>query len=78
MRRAILRGAQLAADRQIELAMFQAYYTGRIATFTEKLEPLGKYLETLKPAKPRRRQSSEEMLAAMRAIKASTSINGKR
>ncbi len=55
-------------ERALELAMFTAYYTGRISTFTDKLEPLSKYLDTLKPQRPRQRQTTNDMLSAMRAI----------
>ena len=70
-RGAIMNGARLAAERQIELAMFAAYEAARLSTFTDKLDPLGKYLDQLKPPKPRRRQTPAEMIAALRAITAS-------
>ncbi len=61
----------MAADRQIELAMFTAWQSARLSTFTDKLEPLNKYLEKLKPQPPKRRQTASEMIDALRAIKAS-------
>ncbi len=65
-----MKGAKAATDRKIEVAMFVAWQTARLSTFTDKLEPLGKYLDALKPQQPRRRQSPAEMIAALRAIKA--------
>lgn len=66
-----MKGAKVAADRQIELAMFSAWQTARLSTFTDKLEPMNKYLEKLKPQPPKRRQTQDEMIEALRAITAS-------
>jgi hypothetical protein len=68
-----MKGARAAADRQIEVAMFTAWQIARLTVYhgDKPLEPLGKYLEKLKPQPPRRRQSPAEMIAALRAIKSS-------
>lgn len=50
--------------------MFTAWQVA-ILERTERIHGLPYYLEKLKPAQPRRRQTAAEMLAALRAIKAS-------
>lgn len=72
-RGAIMRGAKVAADRQVELAMFNAWQIARLTVYhgDKPLEPLGRLLEMLKPQPPRRRQTPTEMIAALRAIKSS-------
>lgn len=66
----ILEGRGKAAERRIEMAMFAAWQTAMFER-TERLQGLSHYLDKLKPQKPRRKQTAEEMIAVLRAIKAS-------
>lgn len=50
--------------------MFTAWQTA-VLERTERIHGLKHYLEALKPAQPRRQQTAAEMLAVLRAIKAS-------
>ena len=56
----------------MELALFTAYQVAKLTTYGEKkLKPLGKLLGELKrPLRPPRAQTSEEKIAALRAIMA--------
>ncbi|MES2902828.1 MAG: hypothetical protein V4696_01460 [Pseudomonadota bacterium] len=67
-----MKGAREAFDRQTQLGMFTAWQIARLTVYhgDKPFEPLGKYLEKLKPQPPRRRQTPAEMIAALRAIKA--------
>jgi hypothetical protein len=70
-----MKGCELAVVREIELALFTAWQTGRFASYSgTRLPPLDKVMRGLRRSfgasgEPRR-QSREEMLAALRAIKA--------
>jgi hypothetical protein len=64
----ILEGRRKAAEQALELAMFGAWQTARMSSYSKKLEPLKHYLDELRPRKMRR-QTPEEMIAALRAIK---------
>lgn len=51
--------------------MFQAWNTARMSHFHGgKLNPLGEELKALRPPEPPRRQTNEEIIAAMKAIRA--------
>jgi hypothetical protein len=50
--------------------MFTAWQTA-VLERSERIHGLKHYLERLSPPKPRRQQSAAEMLAVLRAIKAS-------
>lgn len=54
----------------MELALFGAWQMARLTTYGGKeLKPLRDYLAELR-GKPKRQQTAEEMIAAMRAVKA--------
>lgn len=65
----ILEGRGKAAERALELAMFTAHQTAGLSR-TERIEPLKYYLDKLKPREVRK-QTPAEMIATLRAIKAS-------
>jgi hypothetical protein len=55
----------------LELAMFTAWQTARMSVFHGgKLSGLGEELKKLRPAEPPKKQSTAEIIAAMRAIRA--------
>jgi hypothetical protein len=64
-----LEGRAKAVERDIELAMFTAWQTV-IFERTKKLESLKHYLDSLSPPKPGKKQTPAELIAAMRAVKA--------
>lgn len=68
-----MEGRAQAEERQIELAMFNAWQTGVIVR-SEKIHAFKYYLDTLLPRKPLRKQTPEEMIAVLRAIKASKEV----
>lgn len=66
-----MKGRQQAAERDIELALFLAWQTARLSHFSgNRLPPLPGELKKLRPAEPPRKQSGDEMIQAMRAIRA--------
>lgn len=61
----------MRAERDLELALFTAWNTARLSDFPPKQRPsLAKELSRLKPQAPKPKQTSEQMIAAMRAIRA--------
>lgn len=60
-------------EQALQLALYQAYHTGRYSSYSgDRLPQLAKEIDryaTLNP-KPKRQQSPEEMIAALREIKA--------
>lgn len=66
-----MRGAEMRTEQQLELAMFTAWNTARISHYSGgKLPSLAGELRKLRPQAPSRPQSSEEKIAALRAIMA--------
>lgn len=66
-----MRGCEKRMEREMEIATFSAWQVARMTYYGDKrLKPLGDWLKELKPSQPKRRQTPEEMIAALRAIKA--------
>lgn len=65
----MIRGAEKQLERDMELATFAAHQTARMTYYGGKeLKPLRKWLSEIRQPE-RRRQTAEEMVAAMRAIR---------
>lgn len=65
-----MRGAEKRIERDLELATFAAWQTARMTHYGDKkLRPLREWLRELRRPE-QRRQSREQILAAMRAVKA--------
>lgn len=67
----ILKGREQAIERSLELALFTAWQTARMSVFHGgKLRGLADELKKLRPGQPVRKQTNEEIIAAMQAIRA--------
>ena len=67
---AIMAGREKLELRRYELATFAAWQSARFAR-EERLGPVDRYIKELRGPEKRPKQTPQEMLAALRAIKAS-------